>query len=53
MRVSKLDRLELLINDTYQSDKPYTAQLPVFYELVAKYHQLRVQYDRERQEREL
>lgn len=47
MRFSKIERLELLIKDSYQSDKPYTAQLPVFYELVAQYHQLRLQYERE------
>lgn len=43
----RLDCLERKISDSYQSDKPFTAQLPVFYELVAQYHHLRLQYERE------
>lgn len=43
----RLNCLERKISDSYQRDKPFTAQLPVFYELVAKYHTLRVQYEKE------
>lgn len=47
LRSLSLDCLERKISDCYQRDKPFTHQLPVFYTLVAKYHTLRVEYERE------
>lgn len=42
-----LESLERKISDSYQRDKPFTHQLPVFYRLVAEYHERRLLYDRE------